>query len=316
MKPILEIKGVVIEVVRDDLTVLNVDAVVNAANNKLVMGGGLAAALKRKGGASIEEEAMKKGPIAVGQAVATKAGNLSCRYVIHAATMGMDFKTDENKIRLSCRNALTVAAGLQCQSVGLPALGCGTGGFPYLASAKVMAQEVLRFIRETKNNPVKKIVFCLFDPEACEIFQKGVCGYLRHVTEELYGGPFVTVDAIIEMGADSIIIIERSNPPFGFALPGGFVDYGESLEDAVCRETREETGMELVAIKQFHTYSDPRRDPRFHTIGTVYIGHGKGTPKAGDDAAGLRVIKLSEVEKLPFAFDHKTIIQDYIRSRK
>ena len=126
----------------------------------------------------------------------------------------------------------------------------------------------------------------------------------------------MTVDAIIEMGADSIIIIERSNPPFGFALPGGFVDYGESLEDAVCRETREETGMELVAIKQFHTYSDPRRDPRFHTIGTVYIGHGKGTPKAGDDAAGLRVIKLSEVEKLPFAFDHKTIIQDYIRSRK
>ena len=74
--------------------------------------------------------------------------------------------------------------------------------------------------------------------------------------------------------------------------------------------------MELTKIKQFHTYSQPDRDPRFHTIGTVYIAKAKGTPKAGDDAAGLKVVKLSEIEKLSFAFDHKKIIQDYIRYRK
>lgn len=312
----MEIKGVHVDVIQDDLTGLDVDAIVNAANNKLIMGGGLAAAIKRAGGVSIEEEAVKIGPIKIGQAVATKAGGLSCRYVIHAATMGMDFETDEHIIRLSCRSALRVAAELRLSSVALPALGCGTGGFPYLASAKIMAQEVLRFIRETPDNSVRKIVFCLLDKEAYGLFQKGVLGYLTHVTEELYGGPFVTVDAIIEIEPDSIIIIERSNPPFGFALPGGFVDYGESLEDAVRREALEETRMELTEIQQFHTYSDPRRDPRFHTIGTVYIARGKGVPQAGDDAAGLKVVKLSEIEKLSFAFDHKAVIQDYIRYKK
>ncbi len=191
----MEIKGVAIEVIQDDLTGLSVDAIVNAANNKLIMGGGLAAAIKRKGGAGIEEEAIAQGPIQIGQAIPTRAGALSCRFVIHAATMGMDFKTDEHKVRVSCRNALRVAATLKLSSVALPALGCGTGGFAYLASAKVMAQEVLRFIRETKNNTVRKIIFCLFDTEAFTIFQKGVLGYLKHVTEELYGGPFVTVDA-------------------------------------------------------------------------------------------------------------------------
>ncbi|MDD5281803.1 MAG: NUDIX hydrolase [Candidatus Omnitrophica bacterium] len=125
------------------------------------------------------------------------------------------------------------------------------------------------------------------------------------------GGPYVTVDAIIEL-AEGIVIIKRSNPPFGWALPGGFVDYGESLEDAVKREAKEETDLELTEIRQFHTYSDPKRDPRFHTVGTVFIAKAKGKPKAGDDAAGLKVVKRQELEKLDFAFDHKKIIQDYL----
>ncbi|HTZ11589.1 MAG TPA: NUDIX hydrolase [Candidatus Margulisiibacteriota bacterium] len=132
----------------------------------------------------------------------------------------------------------------------------------------------------------------------------------------MQNGPFTTVDAIIEMGDDSIVIIERSNPPFGFALPGGFVDYGESLEEAVTREAKEETGLALLELKQFHTYSDPSRDPRFHTIGTVFTAKAKGEPKAGDDAAGLRVVNLNDALKLEFAFDHKKIIQDYARYKK
>ncbi|MDP2941319.1 MAG: NUDIX hydrolase [Candidatus Omnitrophota bacterium] len=128
-------------------------------------------------------------------------------------------------------------------------------------------------------------------------------------------GPFTTVDAIIEID-DGIVVIERSNPPFGFALPGGFVDYGESLEDAVTREAKEETGLDLIGLKQFHTYSQPDRDPRFHTIGTVFTAKAKGKPKAGDDAAAAEVVKLNEILRLEFAFDHKKIIEDYIKSIK
>ncbi len=128
-------------------------------------------------------------------------------------------------------------------------------------------------------------------------------------------GHFVAVDAIIDIDG-GIVIIERSNPPFGWALPGGFVDNYESLEDAVRREMKEETGLELLALKQFHAYSKPGRDPRFHTIGIVFTAKGKGTPKSGDDAARLKVMKLEEVNKYNFAFDHKQIIKDYIKYKK
>ncbi|MDP2830642.1 MAG: NUDIX hydrolase [Candidatus Omnitrophota bacterium] len=125
----------------------------------------------------------------------------------------------------------------------------------------------------------------------------------------------MTVDAIIEL-PEGIVIIKRSNPPFGWALPGGFVDYGESVEDAVIREAKEETNLDLTQVQQFHTYSDPQRDPRFHTIGMVFIAKAKGIPKAGDDAADLRVVKLREIKKMDFAFDHKKIIEDFIKYRK
>ena len=310
----MKIKGTEIKVVMGDITELPVDAIVNAANNKLLMGGGVAGAIKKKGGKIIEDEALKQGPIEIGEAIATGAGELAAKYVIHAATMGMDFDTDEVKIRNSCRNALRVAEELKIKSIAFPALGCGTGRFAFLASAKIMAQEVLKHLRE-KNTTLEKIVFCLYDQKAFTVFNKGVLGYLEYVTVKLSGGPFVTVDAIIEL-ADGIIIIQRSNPPFGWALPGGFVDYGESLEDAVKRETREETNLDLSGIKQFYTYSDPNRDPRFHTIGTVFIAKAKGEPKAGDDAEALKIIGLNEIKDLDFAFDHKKILQDYIKYKQ
>ncbi len=308
----MKIKNTEIKVVLGDITEIRADAIVNAANNKLLMGGGVAGVIKRKGGKVIEEEALKKAPIEIGGAVATSAGELAAKYVIHAATMGMNFKTDEIMIRNACKNSLKLASELKINSIVFPALGCGTGGFPFLASAKIMAQEVLKHLRE-QETPLKEIDFCLYDQEAFTVFNKGVLGYLEYVTTKLSSGPFVTVDAIIEL-AEGIVIIQRSNPPFGWALPGGFVDYGESLEDAVKREAKEETNLDLTEIRQFHTYSNPQRDPRFHTIGTVFIAKAKGRPRAGDDAAGLEIIKRSEVEKLDFAFDHKKIIQDYLNS--
>jgi O-acetyl-ADP-ribose deacetylase (regulator of RNase III)/ADP-ribose pyrophosphatase YjhB (NUDIX family) len=310
----MKIKDTEIKIIQGDITELKVDAIVNAANNKLVMGGGVAGAIKRKGGQSIEDAALKVGPIKIGEAIATKAGTLPARFVIHTATMGMDFKTDEIKIRSSARSALKVAEGLKVESLAFPVLGCGTGGFSLLASAKIMAQEILKHLRGTKSS-LKEIIFCLYDREAFEVFEKGLISYLEYVTTKLQNGPFSTVDALIEING-GIVIIQRSNPPFGLALPGGFVDYGESLEDAVKREVKEETNLEVTAVKQFHTYSEPQRDPRFHTIGTVFIAQTKGTPKAGDDARGLEIIKIEDIEKNNFAFDHQQILSDYLKYRK
>ncbi len=310
----MNIKGCEIKIIQGDITQVKVEAIVNAANNKLVMGGGVAGAIKRKGGKAIEDEAVKKGPIKIGEAVATAAGSLPAKYVIHAATMSMDFKTDEIKIRNSCKNALKVAEELKIKSIAFPALGCGVGGFAHLAAAKIMAQEIFGHFREKKSS-LQEIIFCLYDKEAYDIFNQGVISYLEYITHKLQSGPFTTVDAIIEIN-DGIVLIERSNPPFGWALPGGFVDYGESLEEAVTREAKEETGLDLTDLKQFHTYSEPDRDPRFHTIGTVFIAQGKGRPKAGDDAAGLKIIKLGEIKNLDFAFDHKKILEDYLRYKQ
>lgn len=307
----MKIKNTEIKVVLGDITEVRADAIVNAANNKLLMGGGVAGVIKKKGGRMIEQEALEKGPIKVGGAVETGAGELAAKYVIHAATMGMDFKTDEVKIRDASRSALELAGKLKVSSIVFPALGCGTGGFPLLASAKIMAQEVLKHLRQADTS-LKEIIFCLYDQEAFTVFNKGVLGYLEYVTTKLSGGPYVTVDAIIEL-AEGIVIIQRSNPPFGWALPGGFVDYGESLEDAVKREAKEETNLDLTEIKQFHTYSNPQRDPRFHTVGTVFIAKAKGKPKAGDDAAGLKVVTRQEILKMQFAFDHKKILEDYFK---
>ena len=223
-------------------------------------------------------------------------------------------KTDEWKIRNSCMNALKGADELKMRSIAFPALGCGVGGFALLASAKIMAQETLKHLRMGGSN-LKEIIFCLYDDEAFDIFNKGVIRYLRYFTEALADRPFTTVDAIIEID-DGIVIIERTNPPFGYALPGGFVDRGESLEDAAVREAKEETGLDLIGLRQFHTYSDPRRDPRFHTIGTVFIAKGKGKPAAGDDAAALRIVKLEDIANMSFAFDHKKILEDYLKYKE
>jgi ADP-ribose pyrophosphatase YjhB (NUDIX family) len=121
--------------------------------------------------------------------------------------------------------------------------------------------------------------------------------------------PLVTVDAIIEIGG-GIILIQRKNPPPGWALPGGFVDYGESLEDAVVREAREETGLDIKLVKQFHTYSQPGRDSRHHTVSTIFIATATGTPEADDDAADIGIFTK---ETLPeeIAFDHRQILEDY-----
>ncbi len=134
-----------------------------------------------------------------------------------------------------------------------------------------------------------------------------------------YRNPFPTADIIIEVkrddGQDGIILIQRKNPPYGWAIPGGFVDYGESLENAAIREAKEETDLDITLKYQLHTYSDPSRDPRNHTITTVYVASAKGQPKARDDARDVGIFTEAEIN-FPLAFDHAQILFDYFSRKK
>ncbi len=109
-------------------------------------------------------------------------------------------------------------------------------------------------------------------------------------------------------------MIRRKNPPEGWALPGGFVDYGETLEAAALREAKEETGLDVRLIRQFHSYSAPMRDPRQHTISTVFIAEAFGKAEAGDDAADLAVFAAGDLPQ-ELAFDHREILEDYFTGR-
>ena len=107
-----------------------------------------------------------------------------------------------------------------------------------------------------------------------------------------------------------IVLIERVNPPFGWAIPGGFVDYGESVEKAATREAEEETGLQVKLIEQFQVYSDPERDPRQHTISIVFLATARGTPEAKDDAKSLKTFEIWEIPN-NLCFDHDRILRDY-----
>ncbi|MBI5183681.1 MAG: NUDIX hydrolase [Nitrospinae bacterium] len=131
---------------------------------------------------------------------------------------------------------------------------------------------------------------------------------------ERYRSPSPTVDIIIEIEDKGIVLIRRDRPPYGWAIPGGYVDYGESLEEAAVREAKEETSLNIKIIRQFHTYSDPERDPRQHNISTVYIANAEGVPHAGDDAKEVEI--FNQINLPPdIAFDHRKILTDYFEKR-
>ena len=147
-------------------------------------------------------------------------------------------------------------------------------------------------------------------------------------------GPALTVDVIIEIeggvtpeggipegggrvggnAVGGIVLIKRRNPPPGWAIPGGFVDVGESVEEAAVREAEEETGLQVELVRQFHVYSDPSRDDRGHTVSVVFVGHANGTPRAASDAAEAGIFAA---DSLPdqIAFDHAEILADYFGGR-
>jgi O-acetyl-ADP-ribose deacetylase len=156
-----------LEVVDADITALDVEAIANAANNALWMGAGVAGAIKRAGGEEIEREAVAKGPIAVGDAVATSAGRLQARWVVHGAVMGQDLQTNADLVRQTTRRCLEVADELEARSLALPAFGTGVGRFPLAECAEIMVGEAAEFESKT----LEQVVFAVFGTEARQAFE-------------------------------------------------------------------------------------------------------------------------------------------------
>jgi len=305
------IKKVEICVTKGDITDFPCDALVYEANTHLNADEGLAALIKRKGGKTVEEAMAKMVPAKVGDALFSPAAGLPVKFLIHAITTGLNPKIDSPVIRRATYNSLMCAQKNALSAVAFPVLGQGLGEMPYEAVSKLMAQEILRYIKAVADPSLKKITVVCSSDEAFDIFKNSICGYLEHL---VLLGPFLVVDGIVEY-QDGIVLVERTNPPFGWALPGGFVDYGESVEAAVVREVQEETNLAFKNIRQFKVYSDKERDPRFHTATVAFIGKGEGLVKAASDAKDARLFKFNELPA-DLAFDHKKIIDEYLASKK
>jgi O-acetyl-ADP-ribose deacetylase len=159
----------IIQIQQGDICDCDTEAIVNAANNYLWMGGGVAGAIRRRGGEGIAQEALALGPIAVGEAVVTGGGKLKAKYVIHAAGMGQDLQTDEEKVRRATRNSLLRAKEIGLQSIAFPAIGTGVGGFSKVQAAEVMLAETIAHIKA--GTSLKTVVFCLLDDATRQVFE-------------------------------------------------------------------------------------------------------------------------------------------------
>ncbi|HET9491987.1 MAG TPA: macro domain-containing protein [Methylomirabilota bacterium] len=167
----VKIGAATVAIERGDITDRDVDAIVNAANTTLAMGTGVAGAIKRKGGVIIEEEAIRQGPIEVGEAVLTTGGNLMATHVIHAAVMGADLKTDPDKVALATRALLALANKHRITSLALPALGTGVGHVPPALSAEAMLKEVIGHLKSGQSS-LKRVLFVLYQDDAYKIFSE------------------------------------------------------------------------------------------------------------------------------------------------
>ena len=169
-----QVGSTTLEVVQGDITACAVDAIVNAANNHLWMGAGVAGAIKRKGGQAIEDEAVRQGPIPVGEAVVTSGGTLPARYVIHAAAMGQDLLTNADLIRRATSNSIKRAIELGLTSLALPALGTGVGGFSVHEAARVMIEVASTMLRDAPQTSLQRVLFVLFTPDALQAFDEAL----------------------------------------------------------------------------------------------------------------------------------------------
>lgn len=179
--------------------------------------------------------------------------------------------------------------------------------------AKIFAEEIIKI--SYSDSAIQSVAFLFSDKNLLSEFKQVFESHRGYILRKISRIPIPTVDAIIVFPGKKILLIKRKNPPFGWALPGGFLEYNESLEECVKREVEEEVGLKVKSLKQFHTYSQPGRDPRFHTVSTVFVVKTRGEPKAGSDARDFAIFHINSLPpKKNFAFDHWQIIRDWVKS--
>jgi len=174
------IRGTIIRTFLGDITDLAVEGIVNAANNRLWMGGGVAGAIKRRGGMEIEEEAVSQGPIEVGEAVVTNAGKLKAKYVIHAAVMGQDLRTDGGKIYQATVNSLRRAKEKGLKTIAFPLLGTGVGRFPVKEAIRIMLEAIRKWIKEGED--FQEIIFAVYDPDSLQIVEEEFQNFISNIS--------------------------------------------------------------------------------------------------------------------------------------
>ncbi len=211
----------------------------------------------------------------------------------------------EDELRREVRKCLSLADEQKRKNLTLPEL---TPGIPEQDFLRVLGEELFHYLRE-RESTLKNIRIPVSSKKSPNKLKKTMGEYIGYLQRKQGDYPIPTVDIIIEMQG-GFILIERKNPPYGWAIPGGFVDYGESLEQAARREAKEETNLGLKNLTQLHVYSHPGRDPRFHTISTVFVAEGTGKPMPKSDALNLKIFNRKNLPE-KFAFDHKKIIKDY-----
>lgn len=317
----ISLKNTSIKILYGNITKIKVDAVVNPLNNKLEICDALAKLIRKKLVKEIQKKCQKISSLKTGESVITSSGKLKCcKYMIHTVVTDTNFKTNQEYIRSAINTALKVADENKITSISFPALCFGTGEFPYKDLAKIMAEEITKYIIENKDTNIKEIIFVVKQKKVFKTFSEVISEHVGYINRKIGVYPIPTVDIIINVKIkhkSGIVLVQRKNPPYGWALPGGFVEYNESLENAALREAKEETGLEVKNLKQFHTYSQPGRDPRFHTISTVFVADAEELPKAGSDAKRVVVATKEEIlaNKYQLVFDHKKILLDYFSSR-
>ncbi len=302
----MKIKNTKIKIVQKNIFKQSVEAIVAFTDNYLMLNkkeisfirkGKVFAGIKKK--------------FVVGKAIALPIDKFPIKYVICAVLRKKSFEINKEKIKLAIRDILKIAEEKKINCIAFSIL-----WFQEKISLKEFSRIMIREISKhlEKKSFLREIVFILPDKKKSFAFKELVTDCIGYIEREKGTYPIPTVDIIIEL-KEKIVLIKRKNLPYGWAIPGGFVEYGESLEAAATREAKEETNLSLQNLFQFHTYSKPGRDPRFHTISTVFIAQGKGNPKAKSDARELGIFTIQNLPQ-KFAFDHKKIINDYFNFKK
>lgn len=243
--------------------------------------------------------------------VENHSSKTSAKYLFRAYISGSSENDIEKEIRTATRDCLLQGMKLFCNSVAFPILGYKTQKITAEGAFQIMMEEIISIVDRKVN---LKYIMVVVPKKFFKRCEKITTGMLESLTKKIFRNPYPAADIIIKKER-GIVLVYRKNFPTGWAIPGGFINYGESAENAAIREAKEETGLEIKNLKLFGVFSKPGRDTRFHTISIVFTANGKGEINAGDDA---RIAKIFYKEHLPenIAFDHREILMQFFNKTR